>query len=206
MGFQKPNASVKPTVACLGYLGALEDAHKSQNSDYSVMPFEIKGRYGSFDIKGNIVFLPEWFEPNFNPLVLDSKSQNTYRMNIAGPDDRTLANLQGLCGSAEHFEALGEAKDGLQEYTMESLSEFLQGYFGGLQNVEIGYILKQKTEKVDGQKRATNFYEVGSWFYPTEEAIARLIEREAKSIEKPGKGAPFRIGFDLKAAGVVVSS
>lgn len=208
MGFQKPNAPVKPTLACLGSLSTLEDAYESQNGVYTVMPYEIAGRYGSYNTKGNLVFLPEWFSPGFNPLTLDKKSENVYRMNLVGPDDRSMAALEGLAGSRETFEALGEAKESLAEFTNESISEFLQEFFSNHQSVEIGYVLKQKTEKLgDGTRIRTPFYEIGSWYFPTEESIGKLIERARKSEEKPSeKSAPFKLGFDLKAAGIVITA
>lgn len=203
MSFAKTDAQVKPLRACLGYLKSIGPVAHSKNdkSSYFVCPFELEGKYGSMNIKGRLVFTPEMFDPSWNPKEHEDQTF-VYTSNVYGPDSPSA--LMGLCGSEDIFEKLAELKD--QHITnfndSEEIGQFLTNFFTELGHVDVGYILKQQREKLeDGTYILRPFYEVGAWFYPSEKAIARLIKRADKYAEDPS-ATPFKIGFDLKAAGI----
>lgn len=205
MGLKKPQARKMPTLGCLGYLSNLEDARLSQSGKYYVMPFELTGKYGSRSTRGNILFLPEWFEPDFNPLALESPFEDVYRMHIAGRGG--VSTLEGLCASETASNDLAEALYGLSAYTPEAISDTLIEFYQNLGTLTLGYNLKQKVEKLDdGSTERSERYELGGFWYVTEDAIERAVVRQERSNANPDTKYPYRLGFDLKQAGIVVAA
>jgi hypothetical protein len=101
---------------------------------------------------------------------------------MAGNHPKRLSTLAGLCGSEAKFDEIQEVLVSDEERSVQEVGEILQNFFRANEGTEVGYVLKQRTEKDGkGAKRLIDGYEVGSWFYPGDEATVKYWQaQEAK--------------------------
>lgn len=177
-------AEKKPKLACIGKPSIVQPGYVSRSEMYIVQPISLEGSRGlSQDTTFYLLYRPEWLRRGFDPsTITDDGMRSVYRRHINAVN--RLAALKALAGSEEGFATLAEALLDLNEVTPEAVSAVLDTFFKE-NEPEVGYILTQRYDALEtdsGRKYvATDFYQVGSWFYPTDEAISRL-RKQAENV------------------------
>lgn len=183
--FMAPEVEELPRLACLGYIAKVKDGVVSTKGLYSMVPFEISPMESGKKAFGNFLFRPEWLEPGYNPDQMKQydeplcKSMTTvYRMNIAVKGSVPL--LAGIAGSEDDYYELAARLQSIEgQKTPDVVAETIREFVNEV-NPTVGYILKQKSKKNDeGKYELENGYEIGNWFWPTEEARAGLAKSAA---------------------------
>ncbi len=222
-GFREASAQRLPTLICTGYVAAVTDGRLSKSGKYNTVTVEINGLAGSRNTKVFPCTRPEWFatneegQPTFNPASLDKVEGGdsikfVYANNLAQSGE--TSTLEGLCGSAERFEALQDAllsnpevqdPETSAEAVASVLDEILVARQGE-EPFEIGYKLTQQREKTvdkdeDGKTIYiyTKNYEVSEWFEATEKNKKRyrkIAEDSAEKAREAGKPITFKVCFD----------
>jgi hypothetical protein len=162
----------------------IESGRLSSTETYYVQPVEIEGFGESPGSRFYWLYRPEWLRPGFDPKTLEDNpgAMAVYRRHINSVSQ--MSALKGLAGSEEGFEELAGRLLGLEEIEPESVASVLSDYFEERSPV-VGYVLKQRSEKIEYGDEArwvkTDFYQVSSWFHPTEKELARLRRQAEKS-------------------------
>lgn len=221
--FARPEASEKPSLICVGTVTAVEEAKLTKpNPDtginYIMARVTLTPLGAGRTIKENLLFRPEWLDPSFNPASFKSMGDAgrgpafVYASTIIGADgNNRLSKLEGLAGSPEAFSRLaslllGLPKDEKGVPSLEDLTGTLTNFFlEDNQGVQIGYVLRQATQKAVGVdeetgepktvKVLTDNYEVGQYFYPTSKSIANWVKTAENKPEK------YRMTFDPDTIG-----
>lgn len=186
VGFKAAGADVLPRLGCTGYVSQIIDVKTTAKGVYDMARVKVEPYESGRSVIVNVLYQPEWLDGNFDPDSLKEEANgeslfSVYRMHIASRQG--LSTLAGLAGSEENFNALADALISSEDKSPEAVKMILSDFFrenGG----EIGYVLKQRTrntEELDDNgkpiKVLENGYEVGEFFYPTEDAKKRLAKR-----------------------------
>lgn len=177
---------LKP-LACIGYVSKIVDAKTTEKGVYDMQVIEVEPTEAGKKARVNFLYQPRWLDGGFDPSTLRGEEDGdklfaVYRMHIAAK--QSLSTLAGLSGSDENFGRLQEAllsAEGKDD--PETVKQILTDFFNEC-GTEVGYVLKQrrrKTDETDDNGRPVyvleNGYEIGEWFYPSEEAKLRLKKR-----------------------------
>ncbi len=167
-----------PDLACLGAVKDVGDVHLSEKEVYYVIPINVEGKFGGRDATFYFLFQPGWFEKDFDPAILlkeDKKGKlySAYRRFVN--DESRVSALVALAG--EDFDKLVTAFDELEEVDENAVAEVLKQVLPGQ---DVGYILSQRYDMVDGKRVPTEMYNIGRWFLPSEEGI-KAIQVEANN-------------------------
>lgn len=206
-------------VAYVGILDGFDgDAQRSQKSEFSYIKYKIAGKHGSRGQSQVLTFLPEFFSPDFKVSGIKKTYGDrakavefVYHNNVYV--DGGLATLDAFCGSETVLDELSDEAARLSEYTTDSVSELLKGFFRSLGPVEFGYVVKQRREKrPDGTKARSKYVDIDSFFRADEKSVKRIVKRSASKSEwlaeqiAAGKDVSnadeLLIGFDTEAYGV----
>lgn len=217
--FGKPERRWMPSKACLGYISEVRDGKETASGDYIWQSFRITGTNGSPDAFPSINYRLDWLKAGFKPSDLKEvkngdKFYGQYCRHIFS-DTSQYSTLRGLCASEPLFNELAARLVGLgitgtdeakQPEEIRAVSETLRTFFTrDYPGQKIGYILKQKTEKVEtGETKddgtpvyeyvPVEGYEVGGFFSADEKGITGITKRAAKSVK--GTKNHLLIGFD----------
>lgn len=192
----------KPSLACVGYVEDIADAKPTANERYVNSRVKIVSPSGGRDITTNFMFRPEWFEQGFSPksfdaLDVDDRTKRGLALNyrrIFGTKG-TVGLLAALVGGnvQEFAEALWAKGAVTEETVVDTLREV-----NNAAQPDVGYILVQAKEKTDELNEEgkpvyvlSEFYEVQSVFFPTDEAKERLEKRAEKT-----KDGSFRVTWE----------
>jgi hypothetical protein len=187
MAFASTPIPELPDLACIGNIKKVGPVKKSESSDYQVLPFEIKSQYAGRDARFHLVFLPEFFAPDFNPARHpDERQVKVYRMHIAptvnsrGEVTRT-STLMVLANSAEPsgFDKLSAAVDQMEDIDPKAIEQLLNEFLSG---AEVGYILRQRK---DESGELTEQYEVDRFFVPDSQGLADIVEASKGRRKRP---------------------
>ena len=199
-GFAEAKVSKLPALSCVGTVEEVGEGKLSSTENYVVQPISIRATGPGRSITFRILYRPEWFEPTFDPNSLEeygpegSKMLAVYRKNIAAKGG--IAALKGLAGSEENYVKLAKALLTAQDKSIEGVRETLRTFFSE-NDVEVGYVLKQRKDKVGedengkGIYELANGYEVGEFYFPTAENLKKQVQRANRS-----KDGSFRVAFD----------
>lgn len=208
-GFARAEIAEKPQIVCLGRIEEVPDAKVTQDGkgDYYNIRIKLAGEGGSPGVTHNFLYRADWFTPGFDPKKLRDlvnaageeigpKIYDQYRRNVNGPQS-SISTLQGMCGSEEGFQefdtkrvlAFAEVqKAGRSEFTAQEIRDLLKDFLlNDHEGQTLGYKLKQRSDKVSvnengkGVYELQDGYELGAYFYPTDEAIKRFVSAVEKS-------------------------
>lgn len=207
-GFAEAKVQKQPTLACVGTVDEVGDGKVSESGLYVVQPFKLRAKTPGRNVSTNILYRPEWLNPNFDPNSLEaadteednsgSRMLSVYRrhINVKGG----VSSLAGLSGSAAGFKRLAHSLLNLTDEQKEQpavVSAMLRDFFTVKnEGVDVGYILRQRRDQVgeneEGKKiyELANGYEVNEYFFPTAEKLKALRQRAERS-----KGT-FKFAFD----------
>jgi hypothetical protein len=217
-GFSEAKVQKLPSLACIGYVDEVGEGKVSSTGNYVVQPIKLRAHTPGRNANTNILYRPEWLDPNFEPNDLDELGEegsderkqgksmlSVYRRNIA--ERGKISALKGLAGSEENFAQLANilvtlprdlsTTDGSTAFVMavsQNLRDFLTVRNEG---VDIGYILRQRQDKAGEDENGktiyelANGYEVQEYFFPSPEKLKSLRQRAAKT-----KDGAFKIAFD----------
>jgi hypothetical protein len=190
-GFAEAATQSIPSLACIGYVDEVGEGKISASGTYVVQPIKIRANDAGRNITVQLLYRPEWLDPNFLPAGLlehdgGSSMLFVYRRNIR--EKGRVSVLQGLSGSDEGFARLAANIFTLPEKSIVAVQDTLRDFFVANQEsgVEIAYVLKQKREKagVDEngkqQYELAQGYEVGEFHYATPENLKRLKQRASR--------------------------
>ncbi len=175
---------VLPKLACIGYVESIKDGAHTKKGVYEIVGFKLAPTESGKVAFGNFLYRPEWLVGGFDPSTLaefeNAKSLTTvYRMNICGTKE--LSVLAGIAGSQDAFYQLAGQLQSIEgEVTPEAVTAVLRDFVRE-NSPEIGYILKQKSVKNEetGKYDLEDGYELGGFFYPTEDEKKRLAKAAA---------------------------
>lgn len=193
----------KPTLACLGFVKAVGEPKTNEKGTISV-PIDIEALEQGQGRKYFFSYTHEMLNGSFDPAEASSGDEFLYRKNLAVDDPENfdegdVSALKAMTGDsydnvADRLIAVnGQGAEGVAEVLRDSLLDLAD------QGLRFGYVLRQqydKTGEVDDAgkavKKATKWYEVGSFYIPSERVIERLVKRSKKA--KADK--PFLITFE----------
>lgn len=175
---------ILPALACIGTVETVKDGKQcAAPSIYAMVSMSLSPNESGKKAFVNFMFHPSWLESGYDPKELGQYENAkglrfTYRKNICGSSD--LSILAGISGSEENFHQLAGKLQALEEKTPENVSEVIREFVNE-NNSEVGYILTQKQAKNEetGKYEPADGYEVGEWFYPTDENKRKLAKRAA---------------------------
>ncbi len=213
-----------PDLACIGYPTGLTEPKitKDGTGDTFNIRIEITPVNGTAGRKlsCNFMFLPDWFNPGFEPRGLkDLKTDEnpklganllrTYGQTIATASSR-MTVLEGVLGSQENFNsfwhAIAEevkANGNFDSATVDAAVENAKRIASILRahTVEaiptVGYIARQQKDKVGldeqgkGVYELRDGYEITDWFVVSPAEVKKLVARAEKA-----QNGSFRITFD----------
>lgn len=157
------------------------DAEKPDKVPYYMNTVQLKGATGSADAQFRFMWRPEWFSPSFRTATLDNGGTFVYKTNIAIKDGTSL--LQGLCGYDGAWQDFQAQVGQLDDYTADTIDDFLRQYLLGLGSMPLIYEMRQERKKT-GVDPATGkpIYVRGRFMEVT--AVEHLTERYCKSLAK----------------------
>lgn len=211
--FAGVQATALPKLLCYGFVSELGDVTETQTG-YSMLPITLEGLHGSRTIRGNILFLPEWFHPSFKPNSVFSDDAVAADNDLRGP--RFVYQkfcgpkgwVCGILGSAENWLAFLKLTPKLGDHpTREQVAVLLQHVYQEAHDPEFFYTMLQQREDTgerDARGRRVfkrlDRYEIGNIFWPTPENLARerkAIERSVKAHAKDPKKLLYVQGFEI---------
>lgn len=181
----------KPKRYAIGSIESVENVRLSSKGLYTVADINIAGEDASPDKTFYLVFLPEFFDPDFDLQSLTAteegnKIYGVFKKHIKSANEN--ATLQIILG--DEFAAFEEAVDGLNlpDYTDDAAREAIGNVLReALVGVKVGYVLAQQTEKNDdGTKTLSDNYSVDSFFKTdaeTREKIEKRVEKQRKGLK-----------------------
>jgi hypothetical protein len=181
-----------PDLACIGVIQKVDQVRLSERGVYHVLPIEVKGRYGARDATFFYIFMPEWFEPSFDPATLrdDPKVYGVYKRYVNDAARESVLAAIANSGDPHGFDKLAAEFDGLTNIDEHSVEQVLREYFTGR---EVGYIMKQRQDKDDnGHYVLVEQYNIQRFFNPTEDALVDLQKQAAN----PKRKTPLVITWD----------
>lgn len=188
-GFMGTEAAELPRLACIGYVEKVE-GKTTQKGVYDMQTVHITPAESGKKTVTNFMYEPSWLVPGFNPKTLLEEAGGStkyflFGKNIKSQVEGSVSVLQGLAGSEEGFDSLSYSILTADDQSPEGIQNILATYFNE-NNPAIGYILQQrrrKTEEKDERGKAIYVleqgYEVGEFFYVTDEAKEKLARRAA---------------------------
>jgi hypothetical protein len=218
-GFATAEVRKMPRLACVGYVDDITEAKDTESGMYANCRVSIIGSSGaSRKITTNFLFRPEWFTPGFNPETINQLEDPelsaedlertrkglymSYRR-IFGTREST-GQLEAMIGGKQNLEALAAKRDALyasggnKEFTPQQVGELVRSFVLDTA-ANVGYVLKQATEKTDEVNEngkavyaLREQYEVGEWFIPTADNQKRMVTRAKKA-----KDGDFLVAFEV---------
>lgn len=191
---------------------------KEGKTQWLMLPFKLRPLASGQSARGQLLFRPEWFVKGFDPSTefggedpspAESAALRVYQSNIKAPraragSEQPIATLAGLAGTPERFNQLAIAilnnpvkvtEAGYINALNKIFHDFL--FPGGApaktaqgDDVVVGYKLVQNKEKNEetGKYEDRAGYQLGEFFYPTDEKCEKLKE----AAEESGK---FKVGW-----------
>lgn len=211
-GFAPAQVGIKHTLSCVGQVTDVGDCKPTSTGKYLWLTFNLEQRGGTERHRQLFMFHPEWFSVDFDPTSNEGSTADfVYKQNINSNDTKDLRTLYHVAGSEENYGELCERLASIpQMETLEidnqvsipdsevtryctQVTEVFKAFFQEY-NPQIGYVLRQKSEKVGtdpetgkGVWERTKFYEVSKFFYVTEAALKqerKIADGRAKAINK----------------------
>jgi len=201
-----------PTLACVGIVTDITPPKLTESGVYHNCRVSIEGTRGaSRKITTNLLFREEWFSADFDPRSLKlatfpgvaEEEQERMRRGLVLTysrlfgRDRELGQIAGLCGSSERYDQLGSLFLDEQSVDAQRIYEILRNFVVSPDSPEIGYLLKQATEVVDGERVKRESYEASGWFWPSDPAhIDRLAKRAQRALKESPSAPSFVLAFE----------
>ncbi len=199
---------VLPEQYCVGTVTAIQPFKLTASGFYIRAGFQVRPIGSGSSAFGGFMAYPDWLHRDFDPSKFNQKDPQSksasfvYGSNIA-PDPKTgkISILEGLAGSPERSIELQTQIVGVTDRLKVSDAGYLDALNTVFSNfilpdgkpatdsdgdeIQIGYVLKQKREKDPETGKNTVLmpgYQFDSFFYPTEAIVKGLRER----VEKKG--------------------
>jgi hypothetical protein len=222
-GFGVGIARIMPPLACIGQIpyDQIGAAKLSEKGLYTNLRFRIEGVSGvSRGLVTNFLYLPEWFEPNFNAETIGGvevkgktgEELERTRRGMTMTHRRMfgtrsgIGQLQGMCGSPEGVEKMVAIRNKMwaanagKSFSGEDIEIMLKEFIAA-ENPVVGYILTQEREATGMFDEAgkeiyepVERYGVDRWFYPTDDECKRLVQSAEKRKHLPNA---MRIAFEV---------
>jgi hypothetical protein len=185
-GFKPVAVDALPRLACIGYVDKLGEGKVTEKGIYDMQTIFLAPTESGKQTRVNFLYQPRWLDPSFDYETMreedgGDKMISVYRMHLNSKQD--MSTLQGLSGSEEGFGKIQYSLIVAEDKSPEGIQAVFQSFFAE-ENPYIGYILKQRTSKtgeVDARGRAVKVletgYEVGGYFFPTEENKVKLARQ-----------------------------
>jgi len=204
MPLPRTEVKKKPTLACLGYVKDVGAPKVNETTGTISVPIEIEALEQGQGRKYYFSYKQEMLEPGFSPADADPGTEFLYRKNLAVEDEDSfdegdVSALKAMTGDAyeevteELIKVNGRGAEGVAEVLRERLLALAED------GLKFGYVLRQqydKTGETDDAgkaiKKATKWYEVGTFAIPTDAVLARWEKRAKKA--KADK--PFILTFE----------
>jgi len=218
MSFITSGADSMPTLFCIGEVAEIQPTRESKKGTYLVTEFKITPLgAANKEARGYLTWHPDYMKPGYAPSMEKDKGRKmVYDSNIARDSKGFnpvstqykgqavgLANLQGLCGSAEKFKEVGEELQAAYAAaeTPDDLVAAFDVIVGKLIGTTVGYCLKQQWVPVEGSDNGNGYpirvpgkyYELAGMFYPTKESLEAIeegVEKAKSYAEKKGNPQP----------------
>ncbi|MEN6532711.1 MAG: hypothetical protein ABFD60_12405 [Bryobacteraceae bacterium] len=213
-----------PDLACIGYPTEVTEPKITKDGtgdtfNIRVTLTPVSGTAGR-KLTTNFMFLPDWFNPGFDPRSLrdlkkegdanfGAKLLRTYAQNVYTQASRMTA-LEGLLGTQENFNAFWHAvaeevraNGDFTAETVEAATEKAKVIASILRahTVEaiptVGYIARQAKDKVGVDENGKGVYdlrdqyEIADWFVVAPAEVKKLVARAAKA-----QNGSFKVTFD----------
>lgn len=215
LGFAEAPVIKMPRLACIGKVSEVGEGKESSSGMYNVQPIKVRPVGPGKPITIQLLYRPEWLTVGFEPKsILDygideetgkdvGKSMYyVYRMHVNRPgnEERSygVCHLKGLSGSDEGYAQLVHNLLSTEDKSVFSMQEVMREFFTVTnENMNVGYILQQKTQKTtDPDSGKTVYvldsgYEIGGWFRVDADSVKRVKLRAERA-----KDDSFKIAFD----------
>lgn len=203
-----PSAEKMPRLACLGTVASVGEPKPSQKegSPYTVINIELANQgTGPKKTKFSLLFIPAWFQPDFNPDSFPTKGEEfVYKKHIQ--DAKGVSALCALLGSPDAVKVFDAGIEQLERIDADSVGAFIRQSI--LDNASVvGYELAQRSVKTDdieeytdrnGNTRTRNrrhfepYYDVDTFFFADKRTAAYHAGRAAKDPD----GETFKLAYD----------
>lgn len=199
-----PSAERMPRLACLGTIASVAEPKpsKTEGSPYTVINIELANQgTGPKKSKFSLIFIPEWFHPDFNPDSIEDRGQKfVYEKFVQGA--KGISALCALLGSPDAVKVFDAGTAQLADYDADTVGAFIRQAILDNEGV-VGYELKQRATKTgetfvdeNGKEKAKYhfepYYDVDAFFF----ADKRTANYHAGKAAKDPDGEYFQLAYD----------